>query len=116
MVGGAAFGWSAAIVLTNLLPLAQVAVSVRLHPFGRGTLISAVLCAFSFGLLPFAARELLGPGVIPALLATGAGAAILAAGMWRFRKDLNLAAMPGAVQLRARFSNRNSTGPHLGCR
>jgi O-antigen/teichoic acid export membrane protein len=110
---GAALGWSAAIVLTNLLPLAQVAASVQLHPFGRGTLISAVLCAFSFGLLPFAARELLGPGVITALLATGAGAAILAAGMWRFRKDLNLAAMPGAVQLRARFGNRNSTGPHL---
>jgi O-antigen/teichoic acid export membrane protein len=115
-LAGAALGWSAAIVLTNLLPLAQVAVSVRLHPFGRGTLISAVLCAFSFGLLPFAARELLGPGVIPALLATGAGGAIVAAGMWRFRKDLNLAAMPGAVQLRARFSNRNSTGPHLDCR
>jgi O-antigen/teichoic acid export membrane protein len=115
-LAGAALGWSAAIVLTNLLPLAQVAASVHLHPFGRGTLISAGLCAFSFGLLPFAARELLGPGVIPALLATGAGGAILAAGMWCFRKDLKLAAMPGAVQLRARFSNRNSTGPHPGYR
>ncbi len=123
-LAGAALGWSAAIVATNLLPLAQIAASVRLHPFGRGTLISAGLCAFSFGLLPFAARALLGPGVVPALLATGAGGVILAAGMWCFRQDLNLAAMPGAAQLKARFKaqlkarikarfgNRNSTGPH----
>ena len=56
-IAGAAIGWSAAIVLTNLMPLAQVAATVGLSPFGRGTLISAALAALSFGVLPLAARR-----------------------------------------------------------
>jgi len=95
------------------MPLAQVAATVRLHPFGRGTFITAALSAFSFAALPLAARELFGPGTIPSLLAIGCGCAVMAAGMWRFRADLNLAAMPGAAQLtaiaaRRRDSKRNS--------
>ena len=39
-ITGAAIGWSAAITLTNLLPLAQIAATQRLHPFGRGTAIA----------------------------------------------------------------------------
>ena len=83
------------------MPLAQVAATVRLHPFGRGTFITAALSALSFGVLPLAARELFGPGAIASLAAIACGCVVMAAGMWRFRDDLNLAAMPGAAQLAA---------------
>ena len=39
-ITGAAIGWSAAIIITNLIPLAQLAASKRLNPFGRGTFIA----------------------------------------------------------------------------
>ena len=100
-ITGAAIGWSVAIVVTNIMPLVQLAASLRLHPFGRETVISVALTALSFGLLPWAARVLFGPGALPALVAIACGCAVMAAGMWRFRADLNLAAMPGAAQLAA---------------
>ena len=98
-IAGAAIGWAAAIVVANLVPLVQLAMTVRLHPFGRGTCIAAVLSALSFGVLPVAARGLLGHGVIPSLAAIACGCAVMAVGLFRFRADLNLAAMPGAAQL-----------------
>jgi O-antigen/teichoic acid export membrane protein len=106
-ITGAAIGWSAAIAVANLMPLAQLAMTVRLNPFGRGTLISAVLCAVAFGLLPWAARELIGHGAVPALTAIACGGAVMAAGIWRFRADLQLAAMPGSAQLAAAVRRRN---------
>jgi O-antigen/teichoic acid export membrane protein len=110
-ITGAAIGWSAAIIVTNLMPLAQVAAAMRLHPFGRGTFVSAALCAFSFGVLPLAARHLIGPGAVPALAAIGCGCAVMAAGIWHFRGDLNVAAMPGGTQLAAAVRRRNKKRP-----
>jgi O-antigen/teichoic acid export membrane protein len=107
-ITGAAVGWSAAITITNLMPLAQVAATKRLHPFGRGTFISAALCAFSFGVLPLAARDLIGPGAVPSLAAIGGGCAVMAAGIWHFRGDLHVAAMPGGAQLAAVVRRRNN--------
>jgi O-antigen/teichoic acid export membrane protein len=98
-ITGAAIGWSAAIVVANLVPLVQLAMTVRLHPFGRGTCIAAVLSALSFGALPVAARELLGHGAIPSLAAVACGCAVMAVGLFRFRADLQLATMPGGAQL-----------------
>ena len=100
-ITGAAIGWSAAIVLTNLMPLAQVAATVRLSPFGRGTLITAALATLSFGVLPLAARGLFGDRVLPSLVAIACGCALMTAGIWRFREELNVAAMPGTRQLAA---------------
>lgn len=96
---GAAIGWSAAIVVTNVLPLAQISFTAQLHPFGRGTFVAAVFSVVSFAGLPLAARVLLGHSVAASLSGIACGCAILAAGMWRFRHDLNLTAMPGTVQL-----------------
>jgi len=110
-ITGAAIGWSAAITITNLMPLAQVAVAMRLHPFGRGTLVSAALCAFSFGVLPLAARDLIGTGAVPSLAAIGCGCAVMAAGIWHFRGDLHVAAMPGGAQLAAAVRRRNNKRP-----
>jgi O-antigen/teichoic acid export membrane protein len=98
-ITGAAIGWSAAITLTNLMPLAQIAATVRLHPVGRGTIIAALLSAFSFGVLPVTARALAGHGAVPSLSAIACGGLLMAAGMWHFRQDLNLSVMPGLAQL-----------------
>jgi O-antigen/teichoic acid export membrane protein len=100
-ITGAAIGWAAAIAVTNLMPLAQLMVTVRLHPLGRGTLIAIALSCLSFGLLPLAIRGLFGHGAVPSLAAIACGCAIMAAGMWRFRADLYLAAWPGAARLMA---------------
>ena len=98
-ITGAAIGWSAAIVVTNLMPLAQIAVTERLHPAGRGTVVAAVLSAVAFAALPLTVRALAGPGLLPSLAAISCGCIVLALGMWRFRTELNLAAMPGTAQL-----------------
>jgi hypothetical protein len=81
------------------VPLVQLAMTVRLHPFGRGACIAAVLSALSFGALPVAARHLIGSGAVPSLAAIACGCAVMTAGLFRFRADLHLAAMPGAAQL-----------------
>jgi O-antigen/teichoic acid export membrane protein len=94
-IAGAAIGWAAAIVVTNLVPLAQVAKVVRVHPFGRGTLIACLLTTISFGLIPLAARWLAGGQAIVSALAVAAGCAVLAAGLWRFRAPLQLSVLPG---------------------
>jgi O-antigen/teichoic acid export membrane protein len=98
-ITGAAIGWSAAIALTNLLPLAQIAATQRLHPFSRGTAIAAALTALCFGLLPLAARTLAGHAAAPSLAAIGYGCVAMAVGMWCFRAELNLTSMPGAAHL-----------------
>jgi O-antigen/teichoic acid export membrane protein len=112
-ITGAAIGWSAAIALTNLLPLAQIAATQRLHPFSRGTAIAAALTALCFGLLPLLARTLPGPGPAASLTAIAAGCLVMTAGLWRFRTELNLAAMPGTAQLKALLSRRRSKAGNL---
>jgi Polysaccharide biosynthesis C-terminal domain len=107
-ITGAAIGWSAAIVLTNLMPLAQLAATKRLHPLGRGTFITAGLSVLSFGVLPWAVRGLAGHGAVPSLAAIACGCAVMAGGMWLFRADLNLAAMPGGAQLAALARRRHN--------
>jgi len=87
---GAALAWAAAIALNNLVPLAQLAVSMRLHPFGRSSGLAAALAAGCFGALPLAARLALGGG--PGVAAgTAAACACLYAGLlWRWRDRLEL--------------------------
>ncbi len=92
---GAAIGWAAAITITNLTPLAQVAAVVRLHPFGRGTFIACALSAVSFAAVPLAVRALAGGSLGVSAAAVAGGCLLLAAGLWRFRDTLQLAVMPG---------------------
>jgi O-antigen/teichoic acid export membrane protein len=101
-ITGAAIGWAAAIGAANLMPLIQVARSVRLHPFGRGTFIACAVCLASFGAAPLALRYLLGSA--PAGIAAGlvAGCALLAGGLWRFRDVLQISLMPGLSSLARR--------------
>ena len=98
-ITGAAIGWSAAIVVSNLTPLAQLAFSYRLYPFGRGALTAASLAVLSFAVIPLAARALLGHGPVIAISAVCAGCCVQAVGLWWFRDSLQLAAIPGLKRL-----------------
>ena len=107
-ITGAAIGWAAAIVITNLVPLAQLAASKRLNPFGRGTFIAAGLAVLSFAVIPLAVRAGFGRGTVASASAIAAGCLVQAAGLWRFRDRLRLAALPGASSLTKLFSARGS--------
>ena len=102
-ITGAAIGWAAAIALGNLLPLAQLAGVLGLHPFGRGTLIAIVLSTASFGAVPLAVRAVLGGGPVPFAAGIAGGCLLLLAGLWRFRAALRLSSLPGASAVSARL-------------
>jgi O-antigen/teichoic acid export membrane protein len=111
-ITGAAIGWAAAIAVTNLIPLAQLAVAARVHPFGRGTLAAFALPTATLGALPLAARAVVGGGAAASIAAVGVGCALLAAGTWRFRGALQLGALPVPAGLLTRnaqnFPTRNA--------
>jgi O-antigen/teichoic acid export membrane protein len=108
-IEGAAIGWAVAIAITNLVPLAQVAKVVRVHPFGKGTLIACALTTLSFGLIPLGLRWLAGGRLVVSVLAVAVGCVVLAAGLWRFRQPLQLAVLPGFPAGRRKGQHR-STG------
>jgi O-antigen/teichoic acid export membrane protein len=61
---GAAIGWGAAVLVTNVVPLAQIHHLLGLHPFGR-SVASAMLAALAaFALIPGAVRLILGSGFV----------------------------------------------------
>jgi O-antigen/teichoic acid export membrane protein len=89
---GAGIAWCAALVVNNALPLVQIGVTMRLHPFGRGTLCAGALALVSFGGVGLLLRELLGPTVPACLAAVAAGTVIYIGGVWRLRGPLALGA------------------------
>jgi O-antigen/teichoic acid export membrane protein len=89
-ITGAAIGWAAAIGITNLVPLAQVALAARVHPFGSGTAAALLLTTLSFAIIPLTARVLAGDTVTVTVTAIGIGCAVMAAGLWALRWTLQL--------------------------
>ncbi len=102
---GAAIGWAAAILTNNLLPLTQLLVAYRLHPFGKATLAAIGLAGTCFGLLPFAARLLLPDSPSAALVAVAVGGALYLLAVRRWRAALGL---PALRTLRPRAGRRPS--------
>jgi len=94
-ITGAAIGWAAAIAITNLVPLVQVAAAERVYPFGRGMAAACALSVVSFGAIPLGLRALAGPRPAVSIGAIGLGCAIMALGLWRLHGSLHLSAMPG---------------------
>jgi O-antigen/teichoic acid export membrane protein len=101
---GAATGWAVAILVNNLLPLAQIGLVLKMHPFGRSTAVAGALAAVTYGAIPVAA-VLLGQGTLVAVVVgLAVGTVAYFAGLWRFRAVLQLDQMPipGLRRLRAR--------------
>jgi O-antigen/teichoic acid export membrane protein len=89
-IAGAAVAWAAAILINNLLPLAEVRAFLKLHPVGRGFPVVAASALVCYGGIGLAVRLLLGASipsfVIYAALATTAYAFALT----RFRDRVEL--------------------------
>jgi hypothetical protein len=98
-ITGAAIGWAAAIVVSNLVPLVQVAVAAKVHPFGRGLAAACGLTVLSFAVVPIALRMIAGPRPGISIAATGLGAAVMMLGLWWLHGALHLSAMPGLSRL-----------------
>ncbi|HEY7484473.1 MAG TPA: polysaccharide biosynthesis C-terminal domain-containing protein [Streptosporangiaceae bacterium] len=90
---GAAIGWAAAIVFNNVVPLGQIALVARLHPFGMATLTAGALAALCFGVLPLLARIVAGDGLLPLIAAAASGTILYGLGCWWFRRPLRLTSL-----------------------
>ena len=98
-ITGAAIGWAAAIVVSNLVPLAQVAIAAKVHPFGRGMVTACALTVVSFAVVPIGLRLIAGPKPGISIAATALGLAVMLVGLWMLHGTLHLSAMPGLSRL-----------------
>jgi len=103
---GAAIAWSVAILVNNLLPLAQVGLALGLHPFGKATRTAAVLSVLGFGVLPGLTQLAGASALIALLLSTLVGGAGFVWGCWRHRETLALMSLHAL-----RRSSRPPTDP-----
>jgi O-antigen/teichoic acid export membrane protein len=87
---GAGIGWAAAIIANNALPLTQLVLSMRLHPFGRPTLRAAALTAVCFGVLPGLAAWVRPGSVLAAVAAVLLGGAVFLLVTIRWREALGV--------------------------
>lgn len=98
---GAACGLATAVTVNNLLPLAQLSIALRLHPFGAATRTAMALALASFGLVPWLVDHALSarsldwlpsdPSSLAArVLGVLAGVAVYLAGLHRLRHRLGL--------------------------
>jgi O-antigen/teichoic acid export membrane protein len=90
---GAAIGLAAAVVANNVLPLAQVGLGLRLHPFGTGWLSAAGVTLLSFGVAPWLVGSVLGGGGTATVIALGVAVATYLAGVRLLRGPLALDAL-----------------------
>jgi len=98
---GAAIGWATAILLNNLVPLAQVGLTLGLHPFGRATGIAGGWALLACGGLPallLAPRDTPLPQVVGVLVFC---LAVYAVGLFVLRRPLELVHLPVPGRLRA---------------
>ncbi|GAA2595978.1 flippase [Dactylosporangium fulvum] len=83
---GAAVGLCAAVLVNNLVPLAQVVRGLGLHPFGRATLLACALAAGCFAVPQLVLLPV--HGLVFKIAATGAGIAAYGYAVMRFRTVL----------------------------
>jgi O-antigen/teichoic acid export membrane protein len=115
-ITGAAIGWAAALAVSNLVPLVQVAWVARVHPFGRGPAAAIAVTAVAFGAVPLAARTALGPGLTASLTGVAAGTLLAVAGLWCCRGALRLSVLPGGPKAQVAREKMNPSVPGQGRR
>jgi len=87
---GAALAWAVALLVKNLLPLVQIGLVLRLHPFGPATGIAAALAVGCVGVPAAAARLVFGPTLLGLVAAVAVAAPAYAAACWLLRSRLDL--------------------------
>lgn len=104
---GAAIAWAVAIALSNLVPLAQIGLTMGLHPFGRAPLIAAALSLVCFAGVGLAGRLVLGTTLTGLVVSLAVGVSLYLPALWFFRRPLELGALR---DLRAGKRRRASVG------
>ncbi len=95
---GAALGWVVAILVNNLLPLAQVHRLLGMHPFSPGLRLVALTATACFGLLPLLVRAALGATLPALLLAALVGGTTYTALLLLRQRELELDALLGVLR------------------
>lgn len=95
-LAGAAVAWATALIVSNAIPVIQIARSLKLQPFSRGSRWVGALSIGAFGVVG-AGMRLVFPdtrvGELVAMFVTAIlGGAIYLYGVWRLREPLHLAA------------------------
>jgi len=103
---GAAIAWGTAISVSNIVPLIQLAVVFRLHPFGRTSLVAAVLTTVCFCAVPLAIKAALGSSWASLAVGVIAGSILMGAGLLRFRRVLKIQGVVRLPRIRARRPGR----------
>lgn len=89
-VTGAAIAWAAAIVFENVAATCEVALFMRLRPFGSSMLRILLLAGGCYGLLPLVTRMVFGDTASALALTAVSGTAIYAGFLWQWRRELRL--------------------------
>jgi O-antigen/teichoic acid export membrane protein len=100
---GAAIGLGAAILINNIVPLSQIAITMGIHPFGRASTTAALLSVGCFGVVPAGVAIAVGTGVTAAAGSLVAGGLLYLLGLFRLRRTLQLDAF---LQLRHKARTR----------
>jgi hypothetical protein len=87
---GAAIGWAVAIVAQNALALTQTGFILGLHPFGKGSLVAAIVNLVCFAATGALCRLILGSTLYSVLVTIVLGGALYSLALWRLRRTLQL--------------------------
>jgi O-antigen/teichoic acid export membrane protein len=101
-IEGAAIAWAVSVVANNVLPWAEIRLSLKITPFSSPGLIPALASLAAYGIVGVALRTALGAtfGALTATLLVGTVA--YAAVLYRFRHRLEFASLFAAVRRRGR--------------
>lgn len=102
---GAAIGWSASIIVRNVVGLVMVSRAVHVTPFSRATLACMGLAVFCYLVISQTSEWVLGSGWVAFAVATVVGTGLYVVGLLRLRESLHLGALADAL-LRRRRSPR----------
>lgn len=97
---GAAIGWAAALLIGNLLPLAQVFHWFRLHPFGKATLLAFAASTIPFGLFPPIVGAVVGASSLHFVISIAGGLLAYIGILFLLRAPLQLGVLMGALRSR----------------
>ncbi|QSB06173.1 oligosaccharide flippase family protein [Natronoglycomyces albus] len=92
-IAGAAAAWAAAVLVNNAIPLLQLTVTYRLHPFGKETSTMLAATATVFGVVPMTVMLVAPHGWAQFLVPTALflASAVWLSAIWRLRSRILLA-------------------------
>lgn len=97
---GAAVGWGVAILVGNLVPLAQVGFALKLHPFGGATFTSISVATVCFAGIPMLMDGVVASRATAIIAGLGLAVTVYAVILWAMRRHLALDILTKALRRR----------------